>query len=513
MGENENNNTALLAKITIRREDYRQIRKVYREMRPELKAQMTDAIKARDKDKHGTRVSELLAISAIFAKFSKQTRDRELIKTTFSLDDSDLVFLISDLTPADGGQDVTCTVKIDNELQQPSLFPQTEEDKQAIETEQTLNAAREVLAHAQGAALIDRLEYLATAPIAQGAGYNAFQYATEKNSEVDKDEYTLTMTRKKAGLKVTLTNYNELVARWRPSAKKLFDFTVIRLTEQNHFPAGYMANQAGVIDYKKDNPNINRVIRFTLAEWQAAQGTPMTKSSEDETRERVKADLQTILYTTLEWEEVTKRTGRKPKAATVVNPDGTTSEVKPVQTPRKRRHWKGVNLATSAELKDNQIEIAITPEMANYLLNSYITQYPTGLLTLDDRNPNAYAIGRKLAEHYYNESNRRNNRNSLLSVAALLECTDLPTAEYVKANAKGDYKRLIIAPFLAALKATEKAIGLQWSFANAGGNPIQPNQHPESKIKDFADVYILFSLPAGKTEKIPVPPSREDTEK
>ena len=516
MTDGENKSAELLATITIKPEDYRQIRKLYHEIRPDLKAQMTDAIKARDKDKHGQRVSQLLAIAAIFAKFSTQARDKRLIKDTFSLDDTDLAFLIGELAPADGGKDVTCTVEIEDN-QHPELFPKTDEERKKDATiDTTLNAARGIWAHVHGKALIDRFAELATAPIAQGAGYNAFQYATEKNSLTDKNEKTkkLTMSRpKKSGLKVTLTNYNELVARWRPSAKKLLEYSVIRLTEQNHFPAGYLATERGEIDYKKDNPNINRVIRFSLDEWQRIQGRPQTKASEDEARERVKEDLQTILYTTLEWEEVTKRTTKKTKPVTVVNPDGTKTETRTETAPRHHRHWIGVNLATSAELKDNQIEVAISPEMANYLLNSYITQYPIGLLTLDDRNPNAYAIGRKLAEHYYNESNRRNDRNTLLSVAALLDCTDLPTPEYVKENDKGNYKGRIITPFIAALKATKKAIGLQWSFANAGGDPIRPDQQPESKIKDFCNVYILYSLPAEKTEKIPTPPNKEDTEK
>jgi len=514
MTDGENKNAELLATITIKPDDYKKIRKLYSEIRPDLKAQMTDAIKTRDKEKYGRRVSQLLAITAIFAKFSTQARDRRLTKDAFSLDDTDLAFLIGELAPADGGKDATCTIEIEDD-HQPELFPKTDEERKKDATiDATLNAARDIQAHAQSRALIDRFAELATAPIAQGAGYNAFQYATEKNSLTDKNEKTkkLTMSRpKKSGLKVTLTNYNELVARWRPSAKKLLEYSVIRLTAQNHFPAGYLATERGEIDYKRDNPNIDRVIRFSLEEWQKAQGRPQTKASEDEARERVKEDLQTILYTTLEWEEVTKRTTKKPK--TVTPPDGTTTETKPATAPRRRRHWIGVNLATSAELKDNQIEVAISPEMANYLLNSYITQYPIGLLTLDDRNPNAYAIGRKLAEHYYNESNRRNDRNSILSVAALLDCTDLPTPEYVKENDKGNYKGRIITPFIAALKATERAIGLQWSFANAGGDPIQPNQQPESKIKDFCDVYILYSLPAGKTEKIPTPPKKEDAEK
>ena len=128
MEENEPPAVNLQTKVTIRREDYRQIRKVYREMRPELKAQITDAIKARDIDKHGIRVAEIVSISAIFAKFSTQARDRKFIKDTFSLDDTDLAFLIRDLTPAGGEEDITGTMEFDGN-QQPELFPKTDEEK------------------------------------------------------------------------------------------------------------------------------------------------------------------------------------------------------------------------------------------------------------------------------------------------------------------------------------------------------------------------------------------------
>ena len=492
----------ILAKITITQDDYRQIRKLYKEMPQQTKDAITAVIKARQRENCDRHISDLLAIMAVFAKFTTQKRDRDLIIKTFNLDDSDFLYLTAELAPADGGRDVVCTIQPDD--QQPELFPMSEiernekADKEKILDQQAaeVEKIKESLGQRQGQAIVEQLKnQIEIVSMAQGAGYNAFQYATEKNSTVTTEpstgEMIITRPRSNTNLKVTLTNYDELVARWRPSTKKLLEFAVIQLTAQNHFPAGYLTSATGEIDTKRDNPDINRFVSFTLEEWQEVQGAPLTKATEDETRERVKADARTILNTTLEWEEVSKRTiAERQKAAK----DGVIK--------KRRRHWKGVNLVTAAEIEDNKISIAFSPEMANYLLNSYITQYPIGLLTIDDRNPNAYAIGRKLTEHFYNASNKRNGRNGILSVSAILECTDLPTAEQVKKNDKGNYKQRIIDPFIKALQASEKAISLQWSFSNAGGEDLRPDQHPDKRITDFESAYILFSLPEKpKTDK------------
>lgn len=488
-------NIPILAKITITQDDYRQIRKLYKEMPQETKDAITAIIKARQRENCDRHISDLLAIMAVFAKFTTQKRDRDLITKTFKLDQDDFLYLTAELAPPDGGRDIVCTIHPED--QQLELFPLTETEKEQAEKKKVLDQAaatlaeqiKESLGQRQGQAIIEQLKnQIEIVSMAQGAGYNAFQYTTERNSTVTTEpstgEMTITRPRSNTNLKVTIVNYDELVARWRPSTKKLLEFAVIQLTAQNHFPAGYLTNSSGEIDTKSDNPDINRFVSFTLEEWQEMQGAPLTKATENEIRERVKADVRTILNTTIEWEEVSKRTiaeRKKAEQAGIVK--------------KWRRRWTGVNLVTAAEIEDNKISIAFSPEMANYLLNSYITQYPTGLLTIDDRNPNAYAIGRKLAEHYYNDTNKRNKRNGILSISAILECTDLPTMERVKRNHNGRYKDFIITPFIKALQAAEKAISLQWRFGNAGGEDLRPDQHPESKIADFESAYILYSLP------------------
>lgn len=479
----------ILAKITITQDDYRQIRKLYKEMPQKIKETITAAIKSRQREQSNRLISDLLAIMAVFAKFTTQKRDRDLITKTFNLDQEDFIYLTETLAPEDGGRDIVCSIQTDD--RQPDLFPVSEIERNTeTDKETVLDQARGIIdgiGQRQGQTIVEDYKN-ALVKMSQGAGYNAFQYTTEKNSDVtiikETGEKIISRPKGTSNLKVTLTNYEELKQAWRPSAKKLLEYAVIKLTAQNHFPAGYLTNSSGEIDTKRDNPEINRFVSFTLEQWQEIQDAPMTKATEDEIRERVKEDAKTILNTSLEWEEVSKRTVAERKKAE-----------KAGKIQKRRRHWKGVNLVTAAEIEDNKISIAFSPEMANYLLNSYITQYPTGLLTIDDRNPNAYTIGRKLAEHYYNTANKKNGRHNILSVSAILECTDLPTPEKVKSEHNGRYKDFIITPFIKSLQAAEKAISLQWRFGNAGGEDLRPDQHPESKIADFESVYILFSLP------------------
>lgn len=46
-----------------------------------------------------------------------------------------------------------------------------------------------------------------------------------------------------------------------------------------------------------------------------------------------------------------------------------------------------------------------TADMANYLNQAYIMQYPLELLAISERNPNAYPIARKLALHHSIDNN------------------------------------------------------------------------------------------------------------
>lgn len=485
--------TPVTAKFTVSKADRIALKNLYAHIKSPAKEQIRDAIKCRDHIKYGHKIDELIALMALFIKFICKPQDITILKKSFDLTQDDIDHLTQGVAIDDESSSKPATLTIDAE--QPDLFgdlPTSETtDSGDADDAYTIAIVEEVRNTQETAKKKAILKKFTTtlqgfAPMAQGAGYNAFQYMTEKNSTVNIENEIMTISRphSSTNIKVTITNYESKIANWRPSTKKLLEFAVIKLTGQNHFPAGYLTTPAGEIDTKKDNPNINRVVTFSLVDWQAQQGAPLTKDTQDEIRERVKADAKTILNTTLEWEEVSKRTIEERKKAAQAG-----------LAKKQRRHWKGVNLVTAAEVNDSFITIAFSPEMASYLLNSYITQYPTGLLTIDDRNPNAYAIGRKLAENYYNNANKRHNRNGILSVISILECTNLPTTEEVKEKGNGDYKRRIIDPFIKALKAAEKAISLQWRFCNAGGDDLHPDQHPDRNIAAFDSAYIIYTLP------------------
>lgn len=517
MANEQSNSQPILARITINDDEFKAIRQYYRKIATEQKQAIADAVKNRNRHTGIYELENLIAIMAVFAKFTTHSRDIALIQHTFGFDQTDIDYLIQELAPPDDSRQVIMSIDQPPQSTQMELFPRTQEEIAADEAKRGMLAVFENIGKRQAEQI--KTKYInCLAAMAQGAGYNAFQYTTEKNSdisilpavkagapgEVDQGE-KIQLTRTTGTdltLKVTLTNHNELVSRWRPSAKKLYEYANILLTAQNHFPSGYPTNAAGLVDYRKDNPNINRFVQFTLEDWCNVQGIKSNHDNIEEIRERVTADLQTILYTTLEWEEVSKRTAEERKKQAAEKEHGAIT--------RRRRHWAGVNLVTSAEIKDGCIFLAFSPEMANYLLNSYIMKFPTGLLAVDDRNPNAYAVGRKLAEHYYNTTNQRNKRNSIIAVATVLDCTDLPSVEFVKRKMQGAYKRKIIQPFIQALKAVEKVADLKWEFCAAGGEQLPPDAKPAEKIKEFEKAYIRFTLPDDVTDQKPMPKDESD---
>ena len=74
-------------------------------------------------------------------------------------------------------------------------------------------------------------------------------------------------------------------------------------------------------------------------------------------------------------------------------------------------------------------------------MNAYIMQYPTALLKHDNRKPNAYVIGRKMAFHNSNDQNRAAGTDSTLSVKSLLAAApEIPTIDDIKARGQRSWK-------------------------------------------------------------------------
>jgi hypothetical protein len=335
-------------------------------------------------------------------------------------------------------------------------------------------------------------------PISQTAGYNSIIAITAKNSEAKATRESktnehgeqietmgVTMTRRNKRGHASVTVEFEITdkqqeslqrqceaaaASWRTSTKKMLDYSVIKLTAQNtHVKRGK------TIDLKE----IETLVTFPLEEWCKLRGAPTTEASLDHERTRAKEDCNTLLHTRFQWEKKTR--GGKID----------------------RFHWHGLNPLQEARVENNQISIRLSQPFSAYLLQAPISPYRIKLLSTDERNPNAYALARKLGDYANIKDNTSRKKKQTaenqykISIAALLDCTSIPKPEKVT---DGNYKILIITPFLTAMKEAERVLGIDWGFLSEDESGIIDKQPPK-RIEDFMAAYIVYSFTETDTMK------------
>ena len=336
-------------------------------------------------------------------------------------------------------------------------------------------------------------------PISQTAGYNSIIAITAKNSEASAtpierktnehgkpiETMGVTMTRRNKRGHASVTVEFEIndkhqeslqrqceaaAASWRTSTKKMLDYSVIKLTAQNtHVKRGK------TIDLKE----IETLVTFPLEEWCKLRGAPTTEASLDHERTRAKDDCNTLLHTRFQWEKKTR--GGKID----------------------RFHWHGLNPLQEARVENNQISIRLSQPFSAYLLQAPISPYRIKLLSTDERNPNAYALARKLGDYANIKDNASRHKKKpaenqyKISVAALLDCTSIPKPEDVENR---EYKRYIVQPFLTAMEEAERVLGLSWGFISDEESEIIDKQPPK-RIEDFMAAYIVYSFTETETMK------------
>lgn len=322
--------------------------------------------------------------------------------------------------------------------------------------------------------------------MAQRDGYNRIRGITPKNSKLSleevqtehggKMEHGVKMERvSRKGDRASVTirfepqdeaRIQAIVKKWRVSAKMLMDYAVIKLTAQNNY-IGIPKRGKGDVDAAQIQA-ANRLVKFPLEEWCKMRGIPDTKASLDHERQTVIEDCQTLLYTTLEWEERRK--------------DG------------KRKSWRGLNPFPFAEVKNSEVKIEISTTLAAYLLTSPVMPYRPEFLRISNRAPNAYLLATKLAELCNINGHRKAKPSYIVSVSALLDATDYPTKEKVQKDHAGRYAEYIINPFIKALGEIEAVSSLKWEFCQEGGNPLTEEMQPDKKIDDFLSAYIRYNF-------------------
>ena len=330
-------------------------------------------------------------------------------------------------------------------------------------------------------------------PISQTAGYNALLSITPKNSDLDGEKKTVTKNGKEINIvSVTLTKknrrgetkltlekkretdakieeqYEAAASCWRTSAKKMLDYSVIKLTEKNpHIKRG------STVDIRE----IDTLVSWSLEDWCKLRDKPLTESSIEHERVRAKEDCETLVGTHFAWS--TRGKGGF-KQFTFMNP---------LQT---------------AEVKGGQVTIRLSQDFSRYLLEAPVSPYRRKMLSTDERNPNAYALARKLGD-FANIKDNSDRRRKIpienqykIGVLALIECTSIPKPEAVE---NGDYRQRIVTPFLIAMEEAERVLDIDWGFVSDIEESQIIDKIPPKRIEDFMSAYIVYSFKDCETPK------------
>lgn len=315
-------------------------------------------------------------------------------------------------------------------------------------------------------------------PMLQGTATNRLRATARNNLVFDRNGNAVI---EQAGFKAFMKDYAKQKGGLTTGAKKLLDLGSFQLTELNHY-----RQNAG--------QPLTTAVSISLEEYGRMRGydlTPRPTETPEEIqaekkridgvmhnlRKRVNDELEFLYCISLSW---TEPKGRK-----------------------KAQDYVDVRILQSKGIRNGYINMRFSEDIAAYLTQAYIMQYPTALQAVDERNPRTYTIGYKLALHHSMDNNRAKGTNTIISVSALLdECEGMPTYEEVQASKnRGHWERLIKDPLEKALDSlVETHVLTMWEYSNSKGAPLSKSQLTIADYQTFAGLYIHFDM-AGEPDQ------------
>ena len=253
------------------------------------------------------------------------------------------------------------------------------------------------------------------------------------------------------------------------STHKLLSVSMALFTDQNHLGAGHQSalrtaevafplkEYATLCGYevtprqKTGDPELDK------------KETARAKSQLDKVRRKVKKDLQLLLASSLSMHNV--------------------------------NDWAGINVLGSESLTRGLITVEFSSKIAKALIKCPITQYPTALLRLDERNANAYAIGLAMAEHFNMDNNQLRGTAQILKVKTLLEKTTLPSIEEIRKQ-RTSWEDRIKEPIEVALDALHANGVLEdWRYSKSKGAELTDEEATNfSSFEDWAETRLFYIL-------------------
>jgi len=164
----------------------------------------------------------------------------------------------------------------------------------------------------------------------------------------------------------------------------------------------------------------------------------------------------------------------------------------------KGADFDSILLLERVAIRKGYIIMEFGRNMAEYLKQLPLTQYPQGLLAIDARNETAYKLGLKMAEHYSIDNNQIRGTANRLRVSTLLAVTGLPTMEMLQQEIPDDsrhWDRRIKEPFETALDRLTGKVISNWEYVKAKGEPLTDAEaYGITDYDTFTGLLVQFEL-------------------
>lgn len=306
-------------------------------------------------------------------------------------------------------------------------------------------------------------------PMLNGNPTNAIMGVSAKYLAAD--GITGIATYKKNGQTIKVRDFSDVAAHLGTSAKKLMDTSVLYLTSANFFKGG----------------TVNPTAIIPLDEYWRAQGYPVDPASDT-------PEEQSRVENLIKW--LKKNTRADCQAIKSISWEGYTGTGK-----NKTQEASYYFVSSWRFLRGNRLKINFDIDLATYLVHAYQMQFPVVLLALDNRKPNSYVIGRKIAFHHSIDNNAIAGTDNTISVEALLSAApEIPSYEVVTAKKQGGWKTRIKKLLEAALD-DNVTVGylLRWEYRDPKAKTVT-RYTPETAAalcwEEYYSLVVDFTLAA-----------------
>lgn len=277
----------------------------------------------------------------------------------------------------------------------------------------------------------------------------------------------------KAGdYKIVIQDFSKVKGKLSVNTHKLLSTGIAEFTQINNYGPGSVnpkvtipfEEYARLLGYEIDE-------RETDSPEAAAKEKKRAQEAYKTAKKRIRQDLELLQAMKWTWQEKLKGKGAD---------------------------FDSIILLERVAIRKGYIIMEFGRNMAEYLKQLPLTQYPQGLLTIDARSENAYKLGLKMAEHYNIDNNQIKGTANRLKVSTLLSVTNLPTIEDLQ-NEKQDNSRQWYTrtkePFEKALDVLTGKVIKNWEYVKAKGEQLTEEEaYNITDYEAFINLLVQFEL-------------------